>query len=150
MARMSCRVLLRSLGAASLAAACTPPPPNLPDLYVRQTAPGYCRIDETAGTKRLLVTVSNQGAAFEAPSPEIVIKVVFPPHDGQSGYPGSSQTNSVPSGFTFAQGLDYEQSFDIPPEAFRPDLIFMITVDETDVTNELNETNNTVSGVCAG
>ena len=142
---------LASLGAILLAASCTPPPPTMPDLFAQRTAPGYCRIDESAGRKRLLVTVSNRGAPFETPSnPEINIKVVFPPHDGQFGYPGSSQTNSVPSGFTFSQGLNYELFFDIPLEAFRPDLIFTITVDDANAVNESDETNNTVSGVCAG
>jgi hypothetical protein len=82
------------------------------------------------------------------PSPEIVIKVVFPPHDGQFGYPGSSQTNSIPSGFTFAQGgRDVEEMFIVDA---RPDLIFTITVDDTNFVTESNETNNTVSGVCVG
>ena len=142
--------LLTLLGAISLAVSCTPPPPDLPDLIVRLTAPAYCRIDESAGTKRLLVTVSNQGASFQTLSPEIGIKVVFPPRDGQFGYPGSSQSNSIPSGFTFAPSLDYEHFFDIPPEAFRPDLIFTITVDDTNLISESNETNNIVSGVCVG
>lgn len=144
------RRLLTALSSVAIAAGCTPSPPNLPDLIVRQTAPAYCRVDESTGTKRLLVTVTNQGAPFETPTPEIVIKVVFPPRDGQFGYPGSSQTHSIPSGVTFAQTLDYEHFFDIPPEAFRPDLLFAITVDDTNVVNESTETNNTVSGVCVG
>jgi hypothetical protein len=124
-----------------------PPHVGSPDLYVVRPAPGYCRIVDAGGTKFLQVTVSNQGAAFEAPSTGIAIKVSF---SAREGYPGSNRSETIPSGFTFSTGLEYEQDFEVPLEAYRPDLFFTITVDDTNVVDESNESNNTVSGVCAG
>jgi len=124
-------------------------PLDKPDLVAVQIEPGYCQIDESVpGMKRLIVTITNQGAPISASRPLITTRVVF---SARQIFPGASSSSDVPSGWWWPLGLQYQQTFEIPSVAFEPDLLFTITVDYTNVIDEgSGEANNTVAGSCAG
>lgn len=148
---MECKIAtkLGMLAATVLAGACVAQqPPDKPDLIPVRTSPGYCEIDESVpGVRRLIVTTTNQGAPIPASRPLITTRIVF---SARQIFRGLSLSGDIPSGWWFPTGLQYQQTFDIPAEAFEPDLFFTITVDSNNVIDESNELNNTVSGVCAG
>ncbi len=117
-----------------------------PDLLPKMTAPQFCSLDTTGGIKRLVVTITNQGAHIPRGRPPIRTRVVFP---ARQAFQGASVTLVIPPGFSWSRDLDYRHIIDIPRDAFEPDLI-SITADYGDVIDESNEDNNTTTGVCVG
>ncbi len=58
------------------------PPSSLPDLVVVETAPRFCRMDNTSipGTRSLIVTVTNQAppGSIAATDRESTVKIIVP------------------------------------------------------------------------
>src|SRR5450631_2441860 len=140
---------LRLAGPLLLAAACTPQGTiERPDLLPKMTAPRFCSLDTAGGIKRLVVTITNQGAPIPGGRPPIATRVVFP---ARQKFQGASVSLDIPPGFTWSRDSDYRHVIEIPANAFEPDLIFTITADYGDVIDEgPNEWNNTITGACSG
>ncbi len=121
-------------------------PTNLPDLVVLQTAAGYCDIRPTGpdgSIPSIFITVKNQGTGMA--QRRSVAQVVFP---ARQNFPGAPPRQwDVPA---LASGGQYEEFVQIPPGAFVPDLVFMITVDVNNDLTESDKANNSVIGVCVG
>jgi hypothetical protein len=102
---------------------------------LRATSPyyGYCEINLTG---QLVVRVRNAGTWAAASS---VTRVSF----GSLGF----VDHSTPS---LAVGATHSFSVPIPAGCYDSDCNFSITVDLNGQVTELNETNNTVAGVCIG
>jgi len=86
--------------------------------------------------RQLVVTVRNQGAGGAGPSTTVV-------DFGRFG------TVSKPTP-ALDPGEQTDLLFDVPPNAFDPDLDFQIRVDSNGEVPESNEGNNNASGVCIG
>jgi hypothetical protein len=103
------------------------------DLVPEKTRPSFCNIS----SQGLVITVSNRGGSAALPS---LTRVDFANGGGFSlPTPSILPNNSVDL-----------SPIRIPSSCFSPDCNFSITVDATNLVDELDESNNTADGLCIG